>query len=185
MSESNPLTRRAASNLEAVKMDLAAAYTQGNDARTALLQTLLSCGGRILLYRPQLQHYAVLFGDLDSARYVALVVPGVGDGTNMCDDWIPGAMNLYVAAPDTAVVLWKGYDNPLDLIARGDRVDRVHGRPHDGGQRPRGVRRLARPVRGAEPDGGRPQFRIGGHRYGARPTTGCAAPTSSWPAAPA
>ena len=68
MSESNPLTRRAASNLEAVKMDLAASYTQGNEARAKLLQTLLSCGGRILLYRPQLQHYAVLLGDLDSAR---------------------------------------------------------------------------------------------------------------------
>ena len=25
-------------------------------------------------------------------------------------------MNLYAAAPDTAVVLWKGYDNPLDLV---------------------------------------------------------------------
>jgi pimeloyl-ACP methyl ester carboxylesterase len=116
MSDSNPLDRRAASNLEAVKIDLAASYTQGDDSRTALLQTLLSSGGRILLYRPQLQHYAVLFGDLDAARHVALVVPGVGDGTNMCDDWIPGAMNLYVAAADTAVVLWKGYDNPLDIF---------------------------------------------------------------------
>jgi pimeloyl-ACP methyl ester carboxylesterase len=116
MSDSSPLARRAASNLEAVKMDLAASYTQGDDARTALLQTLLSSGGRILLYRPQLQHYAMLFGDLDRARHVALVVPGVGDGTNMCDDWIPGAMNLYVAAADTAVVLWKGYDNPLDIF---------------------------------------------------------------------
>ena len=116
MSETNPLTRRAASNLEAVKMDLAASYAQGNDERATLLQTLLSCAGKILLYRPQLQHYAVLFGDLDAARHVVLVVPGVGDGTNMCDDWIPGATNLYVAAPDTAVVLWKGYDNPVDLF---------------------------------------------------------------------
>jgi pimeloyl-ACP methyl ester carboxylesterase len=116
MSDSNPLARRAASNLEAVKMDLGASYTQGDERRTTLLQTLLSCGGRILLYRPQLQHYAVLFGDVDTARHVALVVPGVGDGTNMSDDWIPGAMNLYVAAADTAVVLWKGYNNPVDIF---------------------------------------------------------------------
>ncbi len=116
MNDSNPLARRAASNLEAVKMDLAASYAQGDDSRSALLETLLSCGGRILLYRPQLQHYAVLFGDLDSGRHVALVVPGVGDGTNMCDDWIPGAVNLYVAASETAVVLWKGYDNPVDIF---------------------------------------------------------------------
>jgi hypothetical protein len=116
MSDSSPLARRAAGNLEAVKKDLAAAYTQGDDSRTALLETLLSSGSAILLYRPQLEHYAVLFGDLDAASHVALVVPGVGDGTNMCDDWIPGAMNLYVAAAETAVVLWKGYDNPLDIF---------------------------------------------------------------------
>ena len=30
-----------------------------------LLQTLLASGGDILVYRPQLQHYAVLFGDLE------------------------------------------------------------------------------------------------------------------------
>jgi Alpha/beta hydrolase len=116
MSDSSPLARRAAGNLEAVKADLAAAYTQGDDSRTALLETLLSSGSAILLYRPQPEHYAMLFGDLDAARHVALVVPGVGDGTNMCDDWIPGAMNLNVAAAETAVVLWKGYDNPLDIF---------------------------------------------------------------------
>jgi Alpha/beta hydrolase len=116
MSESSPLAWRAAANLEAVKKDLAAAYTQGEDSRTALLETLLSSGGGILLYRPRLEHYALLFGDLDAARHVALIVPGVGDGTNMCDDWIPGALNLHAAADDTAVVLWKGYDNPLDLF---------------------------------------------------------------------
>ena len=117
MSDSSPLARRAAGNLEAVKKDLAAAYTQGDDSRTGSSWRRCSPrGGGILLYRPRLEHYAVLFGDLDAARHVALVVPGVGDGTNMCDDWIPGAMNLYAAAADTAVVLWKGYDNPLDLF---------------------------------------------------------------------
>jgi len=83
----------------------------------------VSSGGDILLYRPQLQHYAVLFGDLEGARHVAVMVPGVGDGTNLCDDWLPQARNLFQEAESTdeaeptAVVLWKGYDNPADILA--------------------------------------------------------------------
>ena len=41
----------------------------------------------------------------------------MGDGTNLCDDWIPEARNLFEAAESTAVVLWKGYDNPVDVLA--------------------------------------------------------------------
>jgi pimeloyl-ACP methyl ester carboxylesterase len=41
----------------------------------------------------------------------------VGDGTDLCEDWIPGARNLYEAAEGTVVILWKGYDNPADLLA--------------------------------------------------------------------
>ncbi len=111
------LTRRAASNIAAVKMDLASAILEGDADRVTLLQTLIDSGGDILLYRPQLQHYAVLFGDIETAAHVAVFVPGVGDGTNLCDDWIPEARNLFEAAPSTAVVLWKGYDNPADIAA--------------------------------------------------------------------
>ena len=110
------LTRRAASNLAAVKMDLAGAAVEGDADRITVLQTLIDSGGQILLYRPQLQHYAVLFGDIETAEHVAVVIPGVGDGTNLCDDWIPAARNLYQADPSTAVVLWKGYDNPPDVL---------------------------------------------------------------------
>ncbi len=117
MPGNDQLLRRAASNLIAVKMDLAAAEAEGDTERVRLLQTLLSCGGDILLYRPQLQHYAVFFGDLETAAHVAVMVPGVGDGTNLCDDWIPEARNLYDAAESTAVVLWKGYDNPADILS--------------------------------------------------------------------
>ena len=46
-----------------------------------------------------------------------MLVPGVGDGSNLCDDWIPDAVNLYEASAATAVVLWKGYDNPADVLA--------------------------------------------------------------------
>ena len=117
MPGNDQLLRRAASNLIAVKMDLAAAEAEGDTERVRLLRTLLSCGGDILLYRPQLQHYAVFFGDLQTAAHVAVMVPGVGDGTNLCDDWIPEARNLYGAAESTAVVLWKGYDNPADILS--------------------------------------------------------------------
>lgn len=111
------LARRAASNLAAVKMDLAAASAESDTGRVTVLETLISSGGAILLYRPQLQHYAVLFGDVETARHVAVVVPGVGDGTNLRDDWVPDAMNLFDASPSTAVILWKGYDNPVDVLA--------------------------------------------------------------------
>jgi pimeloyl-ACP methyl ester carboxylesterase len=98
-------------------MDLAAATLDEDADRMTLLQTLIDSGAQILLYRPQLQHFALLFGDLETAEHVAVVVPGVGDGTNLCDDWIPGARNVYDAAQSTAVVLWKGYDNPPDVLA--------------------------------------------------------------------
>jgi pimeloyl-ACP methyl ester carboxylesterase len=111
------LSRRATSNLAAAKMDLAGATVDGDEDRITLLETLLSSGGDILVYRPQLQHYALLFGDLEAAAHVAVVVPGVGDGTNLCHDWIPDAINLYEASESTAVVLWKGYDNPADVLA--------------------------------------------------------------------
>jgi pimeloyl-ACP methyl ester carboxylesterase len=80
----------------------------------------MSCGGDILIYRPQLQHYAVLFGDLEGAEHVAIFVPGVGDGTNLCEDWIPGAINLVEEAESTAVLMWKGYDNPVDILAAAE-----------------------------------------------------------------
>lgn len=117
MRGAEALAQRAASNLAAVKMDLAAATLEGDEDRVALLQALAAFGGDILLYRPQLQHFALVFGDIETARHVAFVVPGVGDGTNLCQDWIPGARNLYEAAEATSVVLWKGYDNPADVLA--------------------------------------------------------------------
>jgi pimeloyl-ACP methyl ester carboxylesterase len=111
------LARRAANNLAAAEMDLAAATEDDDEDRVTLLETILSSGAEILVYRPQLQHYALLFGDLESAEHVAVFVPGVGDGSNLCEDWIPDARNLYQASTATAVVLWKGYDNPADVLA--------------------------------------------------------------------
>ena len=115
--EGEVLQKQAAANLAMARQDLAETRSAVDDAHSTLLHTLIECGGQIVLYRPALQHYAVLFGDFDTARHVAVVVPGVGDGTNLCEDWIPGARNLYEAAEATTVILWKGYDNPADLLA--------------------------------------------------------------------
>ncbi len=117
MQESDLWTRRAADNLAALRHDLAATQRDQEPDQVRLLESLLSCEGDIVLYRPDAHHYAVGFGEFADSRHVAVVVPGVGDGTNMCADWIPGARHLYEAAESTAVVLWKGYDNPADLIA--------------------------------------------------------------------
>ncbi|HWD56103.1 MAG TPA: alpha/beta hydrolase [Acidimicrobiales bacterium] len=117
MREADLWARRAAENLAAAKLDLAAAHPDHEPDRSRVLETLLSCQADILVYRPHEQHYAVGFGAWADSRHVAVVVPGVGDGTNLCSDWIPGARHLFEAAESTTVVLWKGYDNPADLLA--------------------------------------------------------------------
>ena len=109
------LTRRAASNLAAVKMDLAGATIEGDTDRMAALEELVSCGADIVAYRPQLQHYILLFGNIDTAEHVVIVVPGVADGTDLREDWIPQAVDLYERSPASAVILWKGYDNPVEV----------------------------------------------------------------------
>jgi pimeloyl-ACP methyl ester carboxylesterase len=115
--EPDPWALRAADNLAAARNDLAATRPEHEPGQFRLLETLLSCEGDIVLYRPREQHYAVGFGGFADSNHVAVVVPGVGDGTNLCADWIPGSRNLYEAAESTTVVLWKGYDNPADLLA--------------------------------------------------------------------
>jgi len=109
--------RRASENVAEARRDLAVTHPELEADRAVLLRTLLACQGDILLYRPEEQHYAVGFGTFAHTRHVAVVVPGVGDGTNMASDWIPGARHLFDAAEATAVVLWKGYDNPVDVLA--------------------------------------------------------------------
>ncbi len=104
-------------NLRAAKADLAAALAEGNVVRQRLLQTLVGCGGDILLYRPARDHYVVQFGAFEGTRHVAVVVPGVGDDANLCQDWVPGAHNLFSAAQATTVIMWKGYDNPTSIVA--------------------------------------------------------------------
>ena len=111
------MTVPAESNVAAAKADLEAALDEGNLVRQRLLQTLIECGGEILLYQPVRDHYAVQFGAFERVRHIAVVVPGVGDDTNLCEDWVPGAYNLFTAAHSTAVIMWKGYDNPRSIVA--------------------------------------------------------------------
>ena len=103
-------------NLAAVEADLAAARDAGDSERASVLQALVGSGGSLLVYEPEQHHHAVLFGDLATAHHVAIVVPGVGDEANLRDDWLPAATNLFKAAGNAAVILWKGYDNPSDLL---------------------------------------------------------------------
>ena len=114
---------------------------------------------------------------------MALVVPGVGDGTNMCDDWIPGAMNLYAAAPDTAVVLWKGYDNPLDLFDAATESIECNADLMTAGSDLVAFVDWLDLSDDQTPDGGGPQFRVGGDGHRAGRLRIAAAPTWSWPAA--
>ncbi len=112
-SDTVPATLTA---LAAAEADLAAARAAGDQDETALLRTLLDCGGTLVLYRPERRHFGVRFGEIEGARHIAVVVPGVGDETNLRSDWLPAARHLFDAAPATAVVLWKGYDNPPSLL---------------------------------------------------------------------
>lgn len=102
-------------NLAEARADLAAARAAGDAARVALLEALVASGGSLLIYRPDRGHYGVLLGRLELASHVAVVVPGVGDATNLCDQWLPSAVHLFEAADSTSVILWKAYDNPPDL----------------------------------------------------------------------
>jgi hypothetical protein len=97
--------------------DLLLARSGSDAVRTALLETLVDLDGQLLVYDPELDHYSVVLGDLDGADHVALMVPGVGDLSTLSRDWLPSAHNLVEAAQSTAVILWKGYDNPRDILA--------------------------------------------------------------------
>ena len=75
---------------------------------------------------------------------MAVIVPGIGDGTNLCDDWIPEARTSSRRPQSTAVVLWKGYDNPVDILAAAAGSIECNEDLVTAGQRPDGVRGVAR-----------------------------------------
>ncbi len=103
-------------NLAAARADLEWARTRNHSEQAELLEALIGSGGSLLIYEPDQRHYAVLFGNLEQAHHVGVMVPGVGNSINLAHDWLPSAFNLYAAADRSAVILWKGYDNPNDLV---------------------------------------------------------------------
>jgi hypothetical protein len=113
-----PLLMRGIANRAAIETDLAAAQAAGDTDRVRFLQGLIPAGATLVLYQPDLDHYAVLWGNPDAA-HVAVFVPGVGDDSNVAG-WVQDADRVYFAAGthDSAVIMWKGYHDPnLDDLA--------------------------------------------------------------------
>ena len=67
----------------------AAAPKVGDSEPSNVVQAFARSGGLMLLCEPERHRYVVLFGELAAAHHVAIVVPGVGDETNLLDDWLP------------------------------------------------------------------------------------------------
>jgi pimeloyl-ACP methyl ester carboxylesterase len=109
-------------NLVAARRDLAAARAAADVVRAELLEALVDCGGSLIVYRPERDHYSVLLGRLEAARHVAVLIPGVGTDMNMRTQWLPAARNLFEAADGTSVILWKAYDEPADVFAAATRT---------------------------------------------------------------
>jgi pimeloyl-ACP methyl ester carboxylesterase len=109
-------------NLASAQRDLAAARTAADGIRVALLEALVDCGGSLLVYRPERDHYSVLLGLLETARHIAVLIPGVGTDVNLRTQWLPAARNLFEAADETSVILWKAYDGPSDVFVAAART---------------------------------------------------------------
>jgi hypothetical protein len=112
-----PLKVRAIANRGRAEADLATARAAKDSARVAMLESLLSTENpgaqlSLIMYDPAHDHYGVLWGD-PAAANIGVLVPGVGDDGSVAG-WVNDARNLWAAAPGSAVILWKGYDNPGD-----------------------------------------------------------------------
>jgi pimeloyl-ACP methyl ester carboxylesterase len=109
-------------NLAMAQLDLAVARAAADVARAELLEALVDSGGSLLVYVPERDHYSVMLGRLETARHVAVLVPGVGTDMNLRTQWLPAARNLFEAADGTSVILWKAYDEPADLLVAATRT---------------------------------------------------------------
>jgi len=103
-------------NLTMAQLDLVAARAAADMARSELLEALIDSGGSLLIYLPERDYYGVMLGSIESARHVAVLIPGVGTDVNLAKQWLPAARNLFDAADGTSVILWKAYDEPTDLL---------------------------------------------------------------------
>ena len=75
-------------------------------------------GRQILLFDPEGDGRVVeVFGDLDGAEHIAVVVPGITNDRSNFDGFRTGAANLHqrseeLAVGDVATIAWLGYDTP-------------------------------------------------------------------------
>ncbi len=115
-----PLALRGAANHANAEADLASARSDGDQNTIDVLEALLSGNATLVLYDPSRGHYGVLYGNAD-ANHLAVLVPGVDLDHNRPDDLrdlMTDAHTIQQAAgPDSAVIMWKGYDSPGE---RGD-----------------------------------------------------------------
>ncbi len=85
---------------------------------------------QILLFDPTGDgRVAELFGDLETASQIAVIVPGITNKMDGFTDGLAGdGRSLFGASPTTAVIAWTGYDTPdIDLGAASDAMARVGG----------------------------------------------------------
>jgi hypothetical protein len=71
---------------------------------------------------------AVAVGDVDTAAYVTVLVPGMNSSALELDDYLRGAKRIQTAAADSAVILWIGGHSPSAFeVPSNDRA--VEGAP--------------------------------------------------------
>jgi len=122
-----PIALRYTANAEAIKREIARLRADGvddSDARLAKLLEFDDPDRHFLLFDPEGDGRAAeVFGDLTSARHVAVVVPGMN---NDLDNFTGGdAEKVQHQAsqfdPDeVATIQWLGYDTPEGATALGD-----------------------------------------------------------------
>lgn len=122
----------------------------------ALADELRRPGRHLLVFDPAGDgRAAVAVGDVDTARHVAVLVPGMSVEVDDADRLVRGARVLAAVAPGTAVVAWLGYDTPRPVEVISDR--RARG----------GARQLTEFVHGVRAVADRrQQMTVIGHSYG-------------------
>jgi len=130
-----PFEHRIAANHVAMQ-DLLDRLPEGHPLRDTLKQFTIAGtdtidpSRQILLFDAEGDgRVAELFGDLETASQIAIIVPGI---TNKLDGFTKGladnGRSLWGASPDTAVIAWTGYDTPdIDLGAASSAKARVGG----------------------------------------------------------
>jgi hypothetical protein len=121
-----PIGLRYQANAEAIRREIArmeAAGVADDDARLRKLRELDDPDRHFLLFDPEGDGRAAeVFGDLTSARHVAVVVPGMNNDLNNFTGGDAGRVQHQASLfdPDqVATIQWLGYDTPEGATALG------------------------------------------------------------------